>query len=152
MYIYRFPSVIWCGIICLRAVQACMLAYQPKLHVRPMINSSNNYFYPYSTISRRIVIILPQKHIQDRFKTMFTIEHEFDATVVTLIDEGKAPLMEDLIITVFASQVTVEQLDPRTDTVQKITLSLSQLRELEAALDLPEGSYQIRNPDEADHV
>ena len=83
---------------------------------------------------------------------MFTIEHEFDATVVTLIDEGKAPLMEDLIITVFSSQVTVEQLDPRTDTVQKITLSLSQLRELEAALDLPEGSYQIRNPDEADHV
>ncbi len=117
-----------------------------------MINSGNNYFYPYSTVSRRIVIILPQNHIQDRFETMFTIEHEFDATVVTLIDEGKAPLMEDLIITVFASQVTVEQLDPRTDTVQKITLSLSQLRELEAALDLPEGSYQIRNPDETDHV
>jgi len=129
-----------------------MLVHQPKPHGSPMINSGNNYFYPYSTVSRRIVIILPQNHIQDRFETMFTIEHEFDATVVTLIDEGKAPLMEDLIITVFASQVTVEQLDPRTDTVQKITLSLSQLRELEAALDLPEGSYQIRNPDETDHV
>ena len=78
---------------------------------------------------------------------MFTIEHEFDASVITLIDEGKAPLMEDLTITVFASQVTVEQLDTRTDTVQKITLSLSQLRELEAALDLPEGSYKIKKQD-----
>jgi len=75
---------------------------------------------------------------------MFTIEHEFDATVVTLIDEGKTPLVEDVTITVFAGQVNVEQLDTRSDSVQKITFSLSQLRELEAALDLPEGSYQIR--------
>ncbi len=75
---------------------------------------------------------------------MFTIEHEFDATVVTLIDEGNAPLKEDVTITVFAAQVNVEQLDARTDTVQTITLSLGQLRELEAALDLPEGSYIIQ--------
>ncbi len=75
---------------------------------------------------------------------MFTIEHEFDATVVTLIDEGKAPLAEDITLNVFASQVTLEQWDARTDTVQNITFSLSQLRELEAALDLPEGSYKIR--------
>ncbi len=75
---------------------------------------------------------------------MFTIEHEFDATVVTLIDEGPAPLTEDVTLNVFASQVTIEQLDPRTDQVQKITLSLSQLKDLEAALDLPEGSYQIQ--------
>ncbi len=94
------------------------------------------------------MIILPENNFPDKLGNMFTIEHEFDATVVTLIDEGEAPLTEDLTITVFASQVTVEQLDPRTDTVQRITLSLSQLRELEAALDLPEGSYQIRKQDE----
>ncbi len=75
---------------------------------------------------------------------MFTIEHEFDATVVTLIDEGQAPLTEDITINVFASQITVEQLDLRTDQVHKITLSISQLKDLEAALDLPEGSYQIK--------
>ncbi len=75
---------------------------------------------------------------------MFTIEHEFDATVVTLIDEGKAPLLEDITINIFASLVTIEQFDPRTDTVQRITLSLSQLQELEAALDLPEGSYKVK--------
>lgn len=74
---------------------------------------------------------------------MFTIEHEFDATVVTLIDEGAAPLGEDITINAFASCVTVEQINPRDGSVQKITLSLSQLRDLEAALDLPEGFYRL---------
>lgn len=75
---------------------------------------------------------------------MFTIEHEFDATVITLIDEGDVPLQEDVTINGFAECVTLEQLDPRTDRVQKITLSPSQLRDLAAALDLPEGVYQLR--------
>ncbi|MBF9034101.1 hypothetical protein HKCCE2091_07605 [Rhodobacterales bacterium HKCCE2091] len=74
---------------------------------------------------------------------MFTIEHDFDATVVTLVDEGEAPLQEDITIAAFAECVTVEQLDPRTDSVQKITLSMSQLRDLAAALDLPEGIYRL---------
>ena len=75
---------------------------------------------------------------------MFTIEHEFDATVITLIDEGGPPLLEDVTINSFAECVTLEQLDPRTDQVQKITLSPEQLRDLAAALDLPEGVYQLR--------
>lgn len=75
---------------------------------------------------------------------MFTIEHEFDASIITLIDDGEAPLQEDVTINAFASCVTIEQLDPRTDQVMRITLSLAQLRDLEAALDLPEGSYKIR--------
>ena len=75
---------------------------------------------------------------------MFTIEHEFDATVITLVDQGSAPLQEDVTINSFAECVTVEQFDPRTDTVQKITLSPDQLRDLAAALDLPEGVYARR--------
>ena len=75
---------------------------------------------------------------------MFTIEHEFDASVVTLVDEGDAPLTEDVTINLFGSCVTIEQINPRTDEVQRITLSLAQLRDLEAALDLPEGSYRLR--------
>ena len=75
---------------------------------------------------------------------MFTIEHEFDATVVTLVDEGDAPLQEDVIINSFAECITVEQYDPRTDTVVKITLSPEQVQDLAAALDLPEGVYQLR--------
>lgn len=75
---------------------------------------------------------------------MFTIEHDYDATVVTLVDEGKAPLKEDVIINAFDDCVTLTQFDPRKDEVVRITLSLSQLRDLEAALDLPEGIYRLR--------
>jgi len=76
---------------------------------------------------------------------MFSIEHEFDSTVITLVDEGTAPLMEDVVVNAFEECVTVEQYDPRTDTVLRITLSMSQLRDLGAALDLPEGVY-LREP------
>ncbi|TCP62367.1 hypothetical protein EV663_102212 [Rhodovulum bhavnagarense] len=77
---------------------------------------------------------------------MFSIEHEFDATVITLVDEGPNHLQEDVTVTAFEDCVTVEQFDPRTEQVQKITLSLAQLHELAAALDLPEGVYRIRPP------
>ncbi|SDD07672.1 hypothetical protein [Ruegeria marina] len=75
---------------------------------------------------------------------MFSIEHEFDSTVITLVDEGETPLQEDVVINSFAECVTLEQYDARTDTMQKITLSPEQLRDLAAALDLPEGVYQLR--------
>ncbi|MBO9433461.1 hypothetical protein J7394_04560 [Ruegeria sp. R13_0] len=75
---------------------------------------------------------------------MFSIEHEFDSTVITLVDEGDKPLNEDVVINSFAECVTLEQFDPRTGEVQKITLSPEQVRDLAAALDLPEGVYQIR--------
>lgn len=74
---------------------------------------------------------------------MFTIEHGFDATIVTLVDEGGTHLQEDVTVHAFEDCITVEQLDPRTDRVQKITLSIPQLRDLSAALDLPEGVYRL---------
>lgn len=78
---------------------------------------------------------------------MFTIEHGYDATTITLVDEEAAPLREDVIINAFEDCITVTQFDARTDTAQQITLSLTQLRDLSAALDLPEGVYRLR-PDE----
>lgn len=75
---------------------------------------------------------------------MFTIEHEFDATVITLVDEGKAPLQEDVIVCAFEECITVEQFDPRTDQPLKIVLSIPQARDLAAALNLPEGIYRLR--------
>lgn len=75
---------------------------------------------------------------------MFTIEHEFDATTVTLVDEGSPHLKEDVSIHMFDDCVTVEQYDPCTDRVDKITLSLTQVRDLAAALDLPEGVYRLK--------
>ena len=75
---------------------------------------------------------------------MVTIEHDFDATVVTLVDDGPAPLQEDVTINLFEECVTVEQYDERRDEVVKITLSMAQIRDLRAALDLPEGIYKVR--------
>lgn len=74
---------------------------------------------------------------------MFTIEHEFDATVITLVDEGPGFLQEDLTIAAFEDCVTIEQFDPRNDTTLRLTLSLGQIADLAAALNLPEGSYRI---------
>ena len=74
---------------------------------------------------------------------MFTIEHEFDATVVTLIDDGERPLQDDITIAAFASVVTLEQYNPKTDRIHKISMSMAQLRDLQAALNLPEGSYRF---------
>ena len=78
---------------------------------------------------------------------MFTIEHDFDATVITLIDEaqpGERPLNADVVILTFDDRVVVEQVDhDDADTVQRITLTLRQLAELRAALNLPEGNYRL---------
>jgi hypothetical protein len=78
---------------------------------------------------------------------MFTIEHEFDATVITLVDDGEGRsgvrLQEDVTISAFAECVTVLQYDARTERDQTVTLSMAQLRDLAAALDLPEGVYRL---------
>lgn len=75
---------------------------------------------------------------------MFTIEHDFDATVITLVDEGGKPLMEDVTVNAFEDCVTVEQYDAQRDEVVRITLSMAQLRDLGAALNLPEGVYRLK--------
>ena len=74
---------------------------------------------------------------------MFTIEHEFDASVITLIDEGAPHLQEDVVIAMFEDCVTLAQPDIRNGEVLRITLSMAQVRDLAAALDLPEGSYRL---------
>ncbi len=76
---------------------------------------------------------------------MFTIEHDFDASIITLIDEG-APenaLQEDITIEAFEDCIVLRQLDEMTDSEVTITLSLRQVQDLAMALDLPEGSYRI---------
>lgn len=77
---------------------------------------------------------------------MFTIEHEFDSTVITLIDEGHDGLMEDVTILAFDDCVVLEQEDAMTGEVVRVSLSMAQLADLAAALDLPEGSYRLTRP------
>lgn len=77
---------------------------------------------------------------------MFTIEHDFDATVITLIDETDAntrPLNEDVVILNFDDRVVVEQMCPDGEEVVRITFTMHQLAELRLALNLPEGNYKI---------
>lgn len=75
---------------------------------------------------------------------MFTIEHEFDATVITVVDEGAPHLQEDVVVQSFEDCVVVEQFDPRQNAVVRVTLSMAQVRDLAAALNLPEGVYRLR--------
>ena len=72
---------------------------------------------------------------------MFSIEHEFESTDIILVDEGTAQLQEDLIVNSFSECVTIEQCDVRTDKINKITFSMAQLKDLSAAINLPEGVY-----------
>jgi hypothetical protein len=75
---------------------------------------------------------------------MFTIEHDFDATVITLVDEGSVHLEEDVTIEAYEDCVVIQQVDRMTDTPVRLTLSIRQVRDLAAALDLPEGAYRIK--------
>ena len=75
---------------------------------------------------------------------MFTIEHDFDATVITLIDEPEtAPLQGDVIITAFDDRVVLRQDETDGDRYSEIPLSMRQVDELRAALNLPEGGYRL---------
>lgn len=78
---------------------------------------------------------------------MFSIEHTFDATVITLVDESTGHLTEDVTINAFEDCVTLEQVDPTTDILRRVTLSMTQVRDLAAALDLPEGVYRLQEKD-----
>lgn len=75
---------------------------------------------------------------------MFSIEHGFDATIITLVDEGEGttPPAEDVVIAAFEECVTLTQVDPRSDATMRVTLTMGQLRDLAVALDLPEGVYR----------
>ena len=73
---------------------------------------------------------------------MFTIEHGFDATSITLIDDTTTHLLEDVNINAFEGCITIEQWDANRDRMHKVTISMNQARDLAAALDLPEGVYQ----------
>jgi hypothetical protein len=73
---------------------------------------------------------------------MFTIEDEFAATKITLIDETDPETHADVVIEIAAEGVLIRQFNIEANLPDEITLSLSQLADLKAAINLPAGSYQ----------
>lgn len=72
---------------------------------------------------------------------MFSIEHKFDCTVITILDEGSKKLTEDITVANFEECIALEQYEPINDCINKITFSNSQISDLAAAIKLPEGFY-----------
>ncbi|MEL6584429.1 MAG: hypothetical protein AAFQ36_11405 [Pseudomonadota bacterium] len=79
---------------------------------------------------------------------MFTIEHGFDATSIVLVDDDAAPIQEDVTVNIFDDCVVIEQVCPSTGKLERIRLSMNQIKDLEAAFNLPEGTYlRAREPE-----
>jgi len=71
---------------------------------------------------------------------MFTIEHEFDHTVITVLDDTGDH--EDLEVQFDEHTVFLRQWDEVLGLFHVIEVSLTQFEELIAALNKPEGAYR----------
>jgi len=72
---------------------------------------------------------------------MFTIETEFDYTVITSLDEEDN--FPDLEVLLDEELVYMSQHDAETGQVQILELSYQQLMDIVTAIDLPEGAYYV---------
>jgi hypothetical protein len=71
---------------------------------------------------------------------MLTIEHEYDYTVVTLLDN--TGVYEDLEVEFDEHGLVFRQWNEQLETFDLIQITTDQFRELLTALDLPEGAYE----------
>lgn len=73
---------------------------------------------------------------------MLTIEHEFDHTKITVLDEGETDhVFDDITIKAFEDHIRLEQYDPDENRSHSVIISIAQLKQVITALNLPEGSY-----------
>ena len=56
---------------------------------------------------------------------MFTIEHGFEATSITLIDDTVGALLEDVCIKSYEDRIVIEQWDATRNRMHGITLSMN---------------------------
>tara|TARA_R110000803_G_scaffold37255_1_gene80264 strand:+ start:179 stop:424 length:246 start_codon:yes stop_codon:yes gene_type:complete len=73
---------------------------------------------------------------------MFTIETEFDYTVITTLDEEDS--FEDVEVVLDEEVVYIAQNLPDSNTRQIIELTYQQFMDIVAALDLPDGAYYAK--------
>lgn len=76
---------------------------------------------------------------------MFTIEDEFASTKITLMDEADPEAHADVVIEIGEDKVVIRQFNIEANLPDEVTLSLSQLADLKAAINLPAGAYQRSN-------
>lgn len=72
---------------------------------------------------------------------MFTIEHEAEGTIITLLDTTAEN--EDLLVLMYdVDKVALAQWDDNHQDYTYISITYDTLRDIVAAMDLPEGMYQ----------
>jgi len=73
---------------------------------------------------------------------MFTIEHEFESTVITTLDQKGDH--EDVEIHLDEESIFIRQWSEELQTFDLIELSMQQLKDIITAVDLPEGAYYAK--------
>lgn len=73
---------------------------------------------------------------------MFSIEHEFDNTTVTVLDDGGDE--EDVAVILFDDVVYIRQYLADTDAAAIISMTPKMFTELMAAWNSADGSYILR--------
>jgi|TARA_B110000908_G_scaffold46568_1_gene56794 hypothetical protein len=76
---------------------------------------------------------------------MFTIETEFDCTIITSLDERGD--FEDVEVVLDEQVVYLAQAMPRAGKRQVLELTYQQFTDIVLALDLPDGAYYAREKD-----
>lgn len=70
---------------------------------------------------------------------MITIEHEFDNTTVTILDDSGEH--EDVAVVLFEDVVFIQQYYENTDKSVVLAMTPKMWKELITAVNLPEGAY-----------
>lgn len=73
---------------------------------------------------------------------MFSVEHEFDSTTVTVLDDGGVE--EDVAVILFDDVVYIRQYYEDTDAAAIISMTPKMFSELMAAWNSADGSYILR--------
>lgn len=73
---------------------------------------------------------------------MFSVEHEFDSTTVTVLDDGGEE--EDVAVILFDDVVYIRQYYQETDLAAVISMTPKMFAELITAWNTSEGSYILR--------
>lgn len=72
---------------------------------------------------------------------MFSVEHEFDSTTVTVLDDSGEE--EDVAVILFDDVVYIRQYYPDTDQAAVISMTPKMYKELMAAWNMHEGSFLV---------